>query len=206
MESLGNRRLNLAAELERSVVNGPGVRYVLWVQGCPFRCVGCFNEDFQPFIAKNIVQVDELAKRIISIKDIEGVTYSGGEPMLQAEALYWLSRALKRHGLTIVCYTGFTLGQLHLCQSLYVEKLLSLLDILIDGPYIRKKEANLLWRGSANQKVHFLSDIYSNYQPALQTNPAAMEIIIDREGMTITGSLHGRVIGRLLKTMNVDRT
>ena len=201
---MGSLRLNLAAEVERSVVNGPGVRYVLWVQGCPFRCPGCFNQDFQPFVAGNTVRVADLTEKIVSIKDIEGVTYSGGEPMLQAEALYSLSLTLDRHGLTIVCYTGFTLEELHQRNDPYVERLLSLVDILVDGPYVEAKKANLLWRGSANQKVHFLSDMYSDYEPTVETDPAGMEIIIGKEGITLTGSLQEEVVRRLLEIAGVD--
>jgi anaerobic ribonucleoside-triphosphate reductase activating protein len=204
-ESLNNRRLNLAAELRRSMVNGPGVRYVLWVQGCPLRCPGCFNEAFQPFVTRDIVPVDKLAERILSVEDIEGVTYSGGEPMVQAEALYSLSCLLKRHGLSIVCYSGFTLEQLHRSREVYVEKLLGLLDILIDGPYVQAEKANLLWRGSTNQKVHFLTDVYHDYQAQLETKLCETEITLDSMGMAITGTLQENVIERLIKLIRLRK-
>ena len=68
---------------ERSVVNGPGERFVLWLQGCPFRCRGCFNPAFLPFAGGRRVLVAEMAERILSVPGVEGVTYSGGEPMAQ---------------------------------------------------------------------------------------------------------------------------
>lgn len=190
-------RLNVAAELARTVVNGPGVRYAVWVQGCPFRCAGCFNQDFLPIVDRSIVDVDQLARRIVSTGGIEGVTYSGGEPMLQAEALYWLSTQLKEHGLTVLCYTGFTLEQVRRCRSTYAGKLLGLLDVLIDGRYVKEKSASLLWRGSSNQTVHFLSEAYVGYRPLVEADPAGIEIVVDGEGMTITGLLDKGIVDRI---------
>jgi anaerobic ribonucleoside-triphosphate reductase activating protein len=171
----------------------------MWVQGCPFRCPGCFNEDFQPFVVRNVVEVNKLAGRILNVKEIEGVTYSGGEPMVQAEALYWLSTTLKRHGLTILCYTGFTLEQLHRQNDPYVGRLLGLLDILIDGPYLEDKRANLLWRGSANQRVHFLTNVYLGYKKVAETGLAEMEIIVGKGGITLTGMLQEEIARRILQ-------
>jgi anaerobic ribonucleoside-triphosphate reductase activating protein len=191
------RRLNLAAELRSSVANGPGLRYVIWVQGCSLRCRGCFNEAFQPFISNRIVDIDSLAEKILSVDGIEGVTYSGGEPMLQAKPLYHLSSFLKQHGLTIVCYTGFTFDELSQLKDPYVNKLISALDILIDGPYEEDKKSNLLWRGSSNQKVHFLTDAYLSYKSTLETNISEMEIVFGSEGMTITGTIQKEIMQKL---------
>lgn len=84
--------------------------------------------------------------------------------------------------------------------------LLDLLDVLIDGPYVQARSANLLWRGSTNQRVHFLSDAYSDYVTAAETGPAGMEIIVSAEGMTLTGTLHERFVGLLLGMVDTDRT
>ena len=73
--------------LARSEVNGPGIRAVVWVQGCPFRCEGCFNERFLPFSPAQQVSVSELAGTILSLPGIDGVTFSGGEPFAQAGPL-----------------------------------------------------------------------------------------------------------------------
>lgn len=65
-------QINVAAEIKESVANGPGKRYVIWVQGCPFNCSGCFNPDFQPFITNKLVNINTLSQTILSVKTIEG--------------------------------------------------------------------------------------------------------------------------------------
>ena len=195
-------KLNLAGEITRSVVNGPGTRYVLWVQGCSIRCPGCFNERFQPLVENNLVEVDALAAKILSVKEIEGVTFSGGEPMLQPRALYELSKILKENGLTVMCYSGYTLEELRQKEDDYIRKLLGTLDILIDGPFIKEKKSDLLWRGSSNQKVHFLSEIYSRYKPMVQNNLSEMEILIGQDNLVFTGMLQEKIIKKLNQTIN----
>ena len=112
IKTTNRAKLNIAAQLKKSVVNGPGTRYVIWFQGCPFKCPGCFNKEFQPFVTKRLFNIETLAKKILSVEGIEGVTYTGGEPIAQAEPLYYLSSILKKYKRTIVCCTGFTLEEL----------------------------------------------------------------------------------------------
>jgi len=81
------KTVNLAGFIARSTVNGPGTRAVVWVQGCPIRCEGCFNTDFWSFTPKIQVPVDQLAEKIGALENIDGVTFSGGEPFAQAENL-----------------------------------------------------------------------------------------------------------------------
>jgi anaerobic ribonucleoside-triphosphate reductase activating protein len=199
--------LNIAAVLRNSAVNGPGNRYVVWTQGCTFKCEGCLNPEFQPLINRCLVPVDELARRILSTECIEGVTYTGGEPLLQAKALAALSEILRTRGLTLVCYTGFTLDQLQESSDLDIKTLLGLLDVLIDGQYLKAEKANLLWRGSANQKVHFITDIYSNYGTQVNTQVAEMEMVFDNSGMAITGILQDTIVARLTsQLMDKDKS
>jgi anaerobic ribonucleoside-triphosphate reductase activating protein len=189
--------LNIAAELKTSVVNGPGNRYVVWMQGCTFKCDGCVNPEFQPLIQRYLVPVEEIASRILSTKGIEGVTFTGGEPLLQAKALVVLSEVVKAHGLTVVCYTGFTLDELQQKKDPDVISLLGLIDVLIDGQYFQKERENLLWRGSSNQKIHFLTDAYSDYKVQVNTQVTEMEMVFDKSGMAITGILQDNIIARL---------
>lgn len=100
--------LNMAAFLPVSRSNGPGRRAVVWVQGCTRSCSGCFNQEMRPFVDKELITARELAGRILAIEDIEGVTFSGGEPFEQAEALAELAEQLADRGLTIVIFTGYT--------------------------------------------------------------------------------------------------
>jgi len=145
--------LNLTGFLPRSEVNGPGSRAVVWVQGCPIRCRGCFNEASWPFSPANLITVDELASRIISLPDIDGVTFSGGEPFAQSGPLALLGDRIKKSGLTLVTYTGFMPDQLarKLCPS--HAHLLAITDLLIAGPYREDLACRDKYRGSSNQLV-----------------------------------------------------
>src|SRR5438132_12678699 len=105
--------LRLARRSNRCTVLGPGVRAVLWVQGCPLRCPGCVAPETLPFAGGEVVQVSRLAEEIIALREIDGLTFSGGEPMSQADALIELvDRVRACRDLSIVCYTGFPLAYL----------------------------------------------------------------------------------------------
>ncbi len=145
--------LNLAGFLARSAVNGPGIRAVVWVQGCPLRCEGCFNERFQPFSPAMQITVSELAETILSLPGIEGVTISGGEPFAQAGPLAALGEKLRAAGLSIVTYTGYTEDQLAGGDDPAWPSLLAVTDLLIAGPYIAALARPDPLKGSANQHV-----------------------------------------------------
>ena len=187
-EAIKRIRLNVGAWQMRSVANGPGERFVLWLQGCPLSCPGCFNVQFQPFVRRHVLSVEEVAEKVLAVTGIEGITYTGGEPMVQAPALAILSQRLREAGLTIVCYTGHTLEALNASKNPWIERFLRRVDVLIDSPYVRDKAANLLWRGSTNQRVHFLTQTYQHLAGRVGQCGAEMELSIDREGFTATGS------------------
>ena len=179
--------LNLAAFVKRSRVNGPGLRAVLWVKGCPHRCPGCFNPDMQPFSVEEIFSVAETAARIISLKDIEGITFTGGEPFAQAAALAELGGILQKKGLNIVTYTGYTLENLKEGENGEWNRLLAVTDLLIDGPFIKKQQGDFPMRGSANQRLFFLTDRLENH-PDLERKGREVEILIKPDGdLVLTG-------------------
>jgi len=188
--------VNIAAETRRSAANGPGYRYVIWLQGCSLRCPGCFNKEFQPFVPRTLATVEALAERILAAKGIEGVTFTGGEPMLQSECLSILSRRLREEGLSIVCYTGFTIEELKRMENRSIEAFLGRIDILIDGRYEVAKKANLFWRGSSNQRVHYLTRAYAPIAP--DQAPASMEIVVGSEEITFTGILDEELMDRFI--------
>lgn len=198
-ESPENNSLRLGAWVERSVVNGPGERFVLWVQGCPLHCCGCINPEFWPFDGGKEVTVADLASRIIATPGIEGVTYTGGEPTKQAKPLAVLSRILKLHGLTILSYSGYTLTDLQITSDPAVQELLGELDILIDGPYAQDQAAALPWRGSRNQQVHFLSPVYRHLAEASMQPERHIELISDSDQWILTGTWDDD-LKRLLET------
>jgi anaerobic ribonucleoside-triphosphate reductase activating protein len=197
-------QVNIAAELPESVVNGPGKRYVIWVQGCPFGCPGCFNPDYQPFITNKLVDTITLANRILSVKTIEGVTYSGGEPFMQCEPLIKLNKILIKNDLSIVSYSGYTLDELQQLSDPPVKKFLSQLDILIDGRFQQENKANLLWRGSNNQHVHFLTNRYKEYARQIDSG-GEIELIVGNNKITYTGMLQDEIIQKLNEMMKNNK-
>ncbi|MDD4610907.1 MAG: 4Fe-4S single cluster domain-containing protein [Patescibacteria group bacterium] len=151
--------LNIHAFIPRSRANGPGERAVVWVQGCPRRCEGCFNPTTQPQTTKELVSVGELFARIAGVEGIDGVTFSGGEPFGQAVALAELAKKIHNDlGLSVVCYTGYIVEELRAAGKTDWDELLGQTDLLIDGPYVQSMKCAEPYRGSANQRYHFFSD------------------------------------------------
>lgn len=181
-----SRTLNLHSFVARSRANGPGERAVVWVQGCPRKCAGCFNPDSQPFESKEQVTVDSLFDRIMAVKGIDGVTISGGEPFAQAEALVELAKRLHERGMSVVCYTGYTLEGLRLGQREDWNALLDQIDLLIDGPFVQSQRCFEPFRGSSNQHFYYLSGRIS--PEAVQDSVQSVEFTLDADGqITTTG-------------------
>lgn len=146
------------ADLHRDCrVLGPGSRFAVWVQGCPLSCPGCISPQWIPFDGGTAMEVDVLAEEIADTA-VDGLTISGGEPFAQAPALVRLVTAVReRRDLSVLCYSGHRLSWLRERGDAGQRELLSLLDVLIDGPYSARLHADLRWRGSSNQQVHRLS-------------------------------------------------
>lgn len=175
--------LNLARTLRRSAVNGPGERFVLWVQGCPLHCAGCWNPDTWSFVPRDRRPLEALEGEILSEPGIEGVTFTGGEPFAQARALAELAGRLKAHGLSIVIFSGYRFDEL---TGRDARRLLELTDVLIAGRYLQDERTNgHHWKGSSNQRIHFLSNRYD--ANILEETPSA-EVHVDSEGrIVVTG-------------------
>ncbi|BCJ74590.1 hypothetical protein CS0771_41340 [Catellatospora sp. IY07-71] len=147
----------MAATHPAADVLGPGRRYVVWVQGCPLDCAGCVSPQWIPDEGGTDLGVEELAATIAE-SAVDGLTLSGGEPFAQAEALVELVAAVRRRrDLSVMSYTGFVLERLRSHGTAAQRALLGMLDILVDGPYVRRLHADLRWRGSSNQRVHLLT-------------------------------------------------
>jgi anaerobic ribonucleoside-triphosphate reductase activating protein len=150
--------LNIAEICPVTHALGPRQRFVIWVQGCCFNCRNCISPDWIPQKQATLVDPLKLAVYILSIPGIEGLTVSGGEPMLQAAALSKLFAYLRQHrDFSIMCFTGFTLQQLQAKSDSDINQVLTQIDVLIDGQYIPELNDNKGWRGSSNQVVHFLT-------------------------------------------------
>ncbi|RMF84797.1 MAG: radical SAM protein [Nitrospinota bacterium] len=173
--------LNMAGFVPTSLVNGPGRRAVVWVQGCPIHCPGCFNPAEQEFVIKELVPVSRLAERILQIADLDGVTFSGGEPFYQAGALALLAERVKPAGLSIMCYTGYCIEEIRRSGRADWLHLLSLVDLLVDGPFRAELQGSFRWRGSQNQRLHFLTPRLRPYQEQ-EDEKTTLEIQIDANG------------------------
>ena len=139
-----------------SIVDGPGFRYVLFVQGCPHHCKGCHNpESWDPKGGYDMT-VREIVDEIKARPNIKGVTFSGGEPFEQARPLVDLAKYLRGMGCSLMSYSGYTLEELEAKaeDDSAVGELLGMLDILVDGRYVEKlRNLTLVYCGSENQRV-----------------------------------------------------
>lgn len=171
---------------ERTAVLGPGLRAAIWVRGCPLRCRDCISPEDLPFTGGTPMTVGALAARLNALHgEITGVTFSGGEPMAQAGALTALVDRLRaERDWSVMSYTGYTIEHLRRHGDTGVRALLSRLDILVDGPYQRDRHASLAWRGSANQRLHFLT---SRHGPPPADISAGLEFTIGPDTLSWTG-------------------
>ena len=135
-----------------SVVDGKGLRTVIWCQGCSHYCPGCHNPDTQDFSGGFEQDVDELVQAVLAVPMQSGITFSGGEPMMQARSCAVAAQELKRKGKNIWCYTGFTFEEIiHNADCL---AFLQSIDVLIDGKFDASLQSyDLVFKGSANQRV-----------------------------------------------------
>jgi anaerobic ribonucleoside-triphosphate reductase activating protein len=195
--------LRVGKYLISSEVNGPGRRFVIWLQGCEFRCLDCFNDEFHDPSRGKPYKTTELALLIAEAGEIEGITLSGGEPLLQAQSLIPLLLWVKNAGLSIVCYTGWTMDELLNGSVPYGRELVDLCDILIDGRFDKSMRSPLLWRGSHNQQVHFLSGRYRREYAGLanQAQKQRTEILVGNGNVSMTGIFAADLWERLQKKL-----
>ncbi len=140
-----------------SIVDGPGLRMVLWTQGCIHNCKGCHNPETHNIKGGYEIDIKDITNQISNMKLQKGITFSGGEPFLQQEALKEIALVAKNNKLDVWCYTGFTFEELLNRNNPSYFKNLNLLkniDILVDGRFIEeKKKFGLKFRGSSNQRI-----------------------------------------------------
>jgi anaerobic ribonucleoside-triphosphate reductase activating protein len=150
----GSAKLRAAGRVRESIVDGPGLRYVVFSQGCPHRCEGCHNPHTWPADGGEEVDPEVLLAEIQADGLLRGVTFSGGEPFLQADALAALARRVHALGLDVWTYTGYTWEELCAADDPAWNRLLAETDVLVDGRYRRDEQSyRLRFRGSANQRL-----------------------------------------------------
>lgn len=150
-----SKKVRLAGIAYESLVNGPGMRRVLFAQGCKHNCYGCFNSETHDFSGGEELDMDEIIKDISENPMIKGVTFSGGDPLEQPEEFAYMAEKIKGLGLNIWCYTGYTFE--YIIKSLNSrsgwESLLNNIDVLVDGKFDNSKtQDGLRFRGSTNQR------------------------------------------------------
>lgn len=147
-------KLRIAGTVNDSIVDGTGIRFTIFTQGCPHHCRGCHNPETHDFNGGKVIDTAELLEKIKGNPLLDGVTFSGGEPFMQADALADLAVEIKKLGLNIITYTGFTFEELFKNREKNGwGRLLEMSDYLIDGKFeIDKKDWEIKFRGSSNQR------------------------------------------------------
>lgn len=151
-----SEKIRIAGTVNDSIVDGPGIRFAIFTQGCPHHCEGCHNPQTHDFDAGELVTLECLLDKVKNNPLLDGVTYSGGEPFCQAKQLYLLGTEVKKLKMSIVTYTGYTYEYLieHANAENYYNELLSVTDYLIDGQFVlAERDILLKFKGSSNQRI-----------------------------------------------------
>lgn len=186
--------------------SGPGLRLIMWVQGCNLLCTRhCLNPHLLRDEGGHLVPASRLAGALLKLArdytEVEGVTVLGGEPLDQASALAHALMPVRAAGLSIMVYTGHTLESLRASQESGVARLLELCDILVDGPFIDELyDESLIWRGSTNQRILRLSERYTveDIERALAQQRRAMAVSVNTRGdVAVSGAQNTDAAHRL---------
>ena len=158
--------------LKNTKVEGPETRYCIWFQGCSRHCKGCWAKATWDYNKGFEADTDEIIKDILSTPNIDGVTFLGGEPFEQPQALLEIAKRVKEAGLSVLCFTGGKIEDIKNTQP----EILNYIDLLIDGEFDEtQKDFSRAWVGSANQRYHFLTNrwdesIITNYKNKIEIN------------------------------------
>lgn len=147
-----NKKVRLAGIAYESLVNGPGMRRVLFAQGCRHNCSGCFNKDTHDFNGGEEMDMDEIIEDIADNPLLKGITFSGGDPFEQVEEFTYMAKKIKSLNLDIWSYSGYTFEEI--LKDEKKKELLQNIDVLVDGKFVENKiSENLKFRGSSNQRI-----------------------------------------------------
>nr|WP_208607475.1 4Fe-4S single cluster domain-containing protein [Stutzerimonas kunmingensis] len=175
--------LNIASRLPCTEAEGPGRRAALWVQGCNKRCRGCCNPSYLQLVERELVSASSVIEWLESAHhahDLEGVTFLGGEPMLQAQGLAVVAQGAQSLGLSVMVFSGYTKTELNVMQLPGVDQLLRYTDVLVDGPYeVSLPEISRRWAGSTNQQFHYLT---ARYDARIESNGEVERVLEVRLG------------------------
>ncbi len=163
--------IRLAAYLQPdSIVDGEGIRTVIWTQGCPHNCLGCHNPETHDFEGGALVDLKEVYSIIDTLEGQDGITFSGGDPFAQPKECSEIAKYCRKKGYNIWCYTGFTFeGLLQMSKTKpEIMDFLKQIDVLVDGKFeIAKKSYNLKFAGSSNQRIIDVKESLTNKKVVL---------------------------------------
>ncbi len=163
--------------IKKTKAEGPGVRYCIWFQGCSRHCKGCWARETWSFEAGKEYDVDEIIEDILSTKGIEGVTFLGGEPFEQTEALEIIASKVQHASMSVVCFTGFRL------EEIKTQNCLKYIDVLIDGEFRdNEKDYSRPWVGSKNQRYHFFTE---RYNENILKSKNKIEVRVQKNGLIL---------------------
>ena len=170
-------QLNIAAIARSTHALGPGLRAVIWVQGCPLSCPGCLAPNWIPFVPATLMTPHQILETL-DLDSISGMTFSGGEPMEQAAGLAALARlARRKKDLDLICFTGYRYERLlKRPPNTGVHSLLGEVDVLIDGPFIQSRNDSVGLRGSSNQRIIHLTSRLKQHELEFDTRKVEITI------------------------------
>jgi anaerobic ribonucleoside-triphosphate reductase activating protein len=179
--------LNVVAFVKDVETVGPGVRDVIWVQGCSIRCPGCFNQALLPHVPRRLIPVARFLEHFRHRRRaIDGISVTGGEPTEQAQAVAALLEGVKELGFSTVVYTGRLYEDILEDRNPAIARLLAVTDLLIDGPFVlAERDINLHWRGSRNQRLLYLTPRLAECTPE-EAKPNG-EILLDSQHIILNG-------------------
>lgn len=145
-------QIRVAGIQRDSIVDGKGLRFVVFTQGCPHHCYGCHNPETHSLHEGKMMDTNEIVEQMSANPLCDGLTLSGGEPFLQPHACAKIAKAAKNRGMNVWCYTGYRLEELNAMVN--VNELLNEIDVLVDGKFLlARRSLDLDFRGSSNQRV-----------------------------------------------------
>lgn len=148
--------MRISGLVNDSIVDGPGLRFTVFTQGCKHNCLGCHNPSTHSFEGGQEMPIEDIISKISKNPLLDGVTLSGGDPMFQVEESLKLAKEVKNLGLNVMLYTGFTFERIIEMgkSNPYYKEILNYIDYLVDGPFILKlRDLTLQFRGSQNQRI-----------------------------------------------------
>ncbi len=147
-------KIKIAGIEPESIVDGTGIRFAVFTQGCPHHCKGCHNPNTWDDSRGRYVDTDDLIRQFTSKELLDGITLTGGEPFMQPDACLELALGARNHGLNVWCYTGYTYEEIKRNGIRSEKELLRNIDVLVDGRFVQeKKSLDLKFRGSSNQRI-----------------------------------------------------